>query len=1122
VAYFHPSVRTIVVALVTLAGHHMACAATIYVNPDCGSDSSTGASPTCGGGSGPKLTIAAAITAAASSGETIIELADGLYTGTGNEGLSFGSKQIVLRSANGPNNCTIHCGAGLFLTCGSSTHAGAAVRGLSITSGDAGQAGYGGAVNCMGGGSPAIVNCVFEWNAASVGGGALALGNGSDATVVGCTFRDNTAARGGAIYVTGSGTNPQFTHCLFISNAALTSPETGGAVHSASSADPSFINCTFVGNIADTGSAIYLDSPADVINCIVWDNTGASSGIGLGTSGAVTALRSDIQDLLWPGTGNISEDPVFVGASDFRLDRTSPCRNTGDDASVPADTADLDGDSNVAEDAPDLDWDERIQYGDVDMGCYEYRCVADFSENCIVDVGDFEVFIDAVFLDWDEDGYTPYPPYIETDLNRDHRVDSADIIAFFANWGECPDSCSGVFQYPGTPTLEDDTWDRPLTGPAQSIAVTMEATDLSDPSPDAGDFNITATLCSSVTVTLLDDSDQSTDGQRMYIDQGGGADLDVNVQVATPTDEDESSPYGFDVTYTIENIGTTAENLPELYIPGHQLDYALQSLDHSFGDHFVTPPLSGTLTITDQNRYPGTRYAPAAVVIGTMPSASCGSGSVHVAVGASLKYPVLLYKHHVSVEFRSTATTAGQSWHTRVRLMAEGGSETGYAQIQPGETRVYTVSIRYVFPSNAEISGNTPYWIYTLKPYRDYFWSMYGNKAKYLQDLRPVWGHTMAQCGYEYSDPNNDNERGFENVYWSGVPHWVDDDGWCFVVCNMQHYLENIGRHERIMIWKPSGLYNFYSGPTPATYCDDANPGPLVTDSICCWLHYPPQIMSEWLGQMAPTASVLLDIEDTYGGEPSVDLGYWWGWSSKYAESWPDDELDPLDITNATHVLAAFNELDLAEDRGAHSIGLDSLAAMPVWDALPWMTQLYNTFPTLRYVVEPDSCDLLHLHVPFATDYTNLYAIGASGDVPHPSILADYLVPGRETWIILDNNTDYADPEHAALMLGWGLTPVSFGCELSMKDMYKAVQCAAANLIHWDWDETSFSGLPSAVSTAFATITTPPTNPFTGDPFTDLGSFTPATCGGFPSSCEYDLSECDPMAAPISPDTGYP
>lgn len=46
---------------------------------------------------------------AASSGDTVL-VADGTYTDEGNKNLDFKGKAIIVKSENGPTNCTIDCG----------------------------------------------------------------------------------------------------------------------------------------------------------------------------------------------------------------------------------------------------------------------------------------------------------------------------------------------------------------------------------------------------------------------------------------------------------------------------------------------------------------------------------------------------------------------------------------------------------------------------------------------------------------------------------------------------------------------------------------------------------------------------------------------------------------------------------------------------------------------------------------------------------------------------------------------------------------------------------------------------------------------------------------------------
>ena len=80
---------------------------------------------------GQYATIQAAINAA-SDGDVVI-VADGTYAGPGNKDLDFLGKAITVRSANGPNDCTIDCEeSGRAVDFKTKEGPGAVLRGLKI------------------------------------------------------------------------------------------------------------------------------------------------------------------------------------------------------------------------------------------------------------------------------------------------------------------------------------------------------------------------------------------------------------------------------------------------------------------------------------------------------------------------------------------------------------------------------------------------------------------------------------------------------------------------------------------------------------------------------------------------------------------------------------------------------------------------------------------------------------------------------------------------------------------------------------------------------------------------------------------------------------------------------
>ncbi len=257
-----------------------------------------------------------------------------------------------------------------------------------------------------------VTDCVFAGNVA-VEGGALWISE--HPLIDGCLFMDNTASFGGAVHGESVFSHGRLTNCLFDGNTASVA---GGAMFSSLS-NPTLVNCTFNGNSAPSGGAVHaVNSGAELANCIIWGNSPEQIFNGPGPVLAVT--YSDVQGG-WPGAGNIDADPQFAdpGNGDYRPSPGSPCVDAGNDAEIPADSLDLDGDGDTAEPTPfDLDENPRAvedpdtpdcqqvpgqcgQLPVVDMGAYEYQgggCLAILSEEieCHADGSTFTLTIGGV------------------------------------------------------------------------------------------------------------------------------------------------------------------------------------------------------------------------------------------------------------------------------------------------------------------------------------------------------------------------------------------------------------------------------------------------------------------------------------------------------------------------------------------------------------------------------------------------------------------------------------------------------------------------------------------------------------------------------------------------------
>ena len=100
-----PLRRFFTIAALVLTTNVAGAQTTYFVNGSCGDDTWSGTSQVCVGPDGPKRTIQAAINASF-SGDTI-RVADGVYTGAGNQDIDFGGRDITLASESGSARCAI-------------------------------------------------------------------------------------------------------------------------------------------------------------------------------------------------------------------------------------------------------------------------------------------------------------------------------------------------------------------------------------------------------------------------------------------------------------------------------------------------------------------------------------------------------------------------------------------------------------------------------------------------------------------------------------------------------------------------------------------------------------------------------------------------------------------------------------------------------------------------------------------------------------------------------------------------------------------------------------------------------------------------------------------------------
>jgi len=305
----------------------------------------------------------------ASGGELRETQGGGLWAGNANLQISACTFQA----------CTsLAMGGGIFQQGGSMVLKGTVFKGNNAT-------GSGGAIYSEAA-SLQIADTEITENSSESNGGSVALIRPTSVWIYNAILQQNNATGdGGAIYLEEGGSFQLVNSKLMWNTASSFGGSLAGA-----SATPEIINCTFVQNSAALGGAIsgatlpnLLPNATTVRNSVFWDNTASNfeNHLDAGTNEETFSVEYTLLTGGYPGDGNVDDEPFFLEYPDrnagqvgnLRLDEQSLGIDAGNNAFLPADVADVDGDQDVSETLPiDLAGKARVFNTTVDMGAYEF------------------------------------------------------------------------------------------------------------------------------------------------------------------------------------------------------------------------------------------------------------------------------------------------------------------------------------------------------------------------------------------------------------------------------------------------------------------------------------------------------------------------------------------------------------------------------------------------------------------------------------------------------------------------------------------------------------------------------------------------------------------------------
>ena len=226
-----------------------------------------------------------------------------------------------------------------------------------------------------------IDRTLFHANSCVTGCGGGVCVDSSSIVVTHCIFEDNFATNGGGISCIRADDRPVVIDNVLIDHNKVV--HYGGAMHIAQCYDVHIDNVTICDNLCQGGGGgamqFHLASKAIINNTIIWGN-GWEYDSSMGgdqiwlwdiysapefhncvLQGGIEGIHHSENVTVYNDV--IDQDPLFVDSDErnYRLDHSSPCRNSGDSGLAnPSIIIDLDG-------------NDRFSGASIDMGAYEFQ-----------------------------------------------------------------------------------------------------------------------------------------------------------------------------------------------------------------------------------------------------------------------------------------------------------------------------------------------------------------------------------------------------------------------------------------------------------------------------------------------------------------------------------------------------------------------------------------------------------------------------------------------------------------------------------------------------------------------------------------------------------------------------